>query len=67
MKKNQKPIYFVEERTSGARTHYYVWYLRAGIPVQTLFDVCETREKADAAIELHKRGEHPTQWTPDKQ
>lgn len=32
------------------------------IPVITLFDIVDTQEQADKAVEDHKAGLHPTQY-----
>lgn len=72
MNKKTKRTYYIEEHVlPGGKIRHYVYYISGVLPskevITTLFDVCDSEEQAKRAIELHKRGEHGTQWTPDKQ
>jgi hypothetical protein len=63
--------YYVEEKTVGrAMARYYAYYINGVLPsgevVVTLFDISDTREKAEEAIEQHKCGAHPTQQASGK-
>ena len=58
MKKYQTPkkTYYIEEKDGRC----YVYYLTLA-PVETLFDITHTRDKAEQAIKDHKAGKHSTQ------
>ncbi len=56
---NQKPIYYIREE----RGRFYVYRLEYA-PVETLFDIKQTREEAEQAIKDHKAGKHSTQYEP---
>ena len=44
---------------------WYVWYKEPLSIVITLFDVCDSEEKAEQAIADHKAGTHGTQFWPE--
>lgn len=54
-------VYHIQEEHG----RFYVYYFQVA-PVDTLFDIVNTREEAEQAIEQHKVGKHSTQAWPDE-